>query len=262
MRFLDVTAAAGLRNPLWGASAVFLVYDRDGWLDLFVVNYVAYDPSLPCRSASGRPEYCNPKGFAGTACKLFRNRGPQADPQSVAFEDVSVRARVGSVAGPGLGVIAADFDGDGWPDLFVANDGQPNRLWMNKRDGTAAAEASALSPPSPLLPPPPSSPPSSCGVGHTANGSRAFAGMGVALGDVDGDGLLDLFVTHPAVEQADEHRALKNRARAASSKTPPVESKLSGTRRRGTGFGAVLTDFDNDGRPDLVLPTGAIVYRC
>jgi hypothetical protein len=234
MRFLDVTTAAGIRNPLWGASAVFLDYDRDGWLDLFVVNYVAYDPSLPCRSASGRLEYCNPKGFAGTACKLFRNRGARAD-GSAAFEDVSVRARVGSVAGPGLGVIAADFDGDGWPDIFVANDGQPNRLWMNKRDGTFAEEAASR------------------GVSHTAMG-QAFAGMGIALGDVDGDGLFDLYVTH----LASETNTLWKQGPRGQFGDATSGWGLSGTRWRGTGFGTVLVDFDNDGRPDLAVANGAV----
>ena len=236
MRFLDVTVAAGIRNPLWGASAVFLDFDRDGWLDLFVVNYVAYDPSLPCQAASGRPEYCNPKGFAGTTCKLFRNRRAQAD-GSAAFEDVSVLSRVGSVAGPGLGVIAADFDGDGWPDIFVANDGQPNRLWMNKRDGTFAEEASSR------------------GVSHTAMG-QAFAGMGVALGDVDGDGLLDLYVTHLASET---NTLWKQGPRGQSGDALPAAAGVERNAvKRGTGFGTVLVDFDNDGRPDLAVANGAV----
>ncbi len=137
MKFEDVTAEAGIDNPTWGTSAAFLDYDRDGWLDLFIVNYVDYDPTRACLTPSGEREYCAPKVFPRTVCRLFRNRGGEKP----TFEDVTDKSHIAEHSGPGLGVAVADFDGDGWPDVFVANDAQPNHLWMNQRDGTFREEA-------------------------------------------------------------------------------------------------------------------------
>ena len=134
--FDDVTAESGLSNLLWGTSAAFLDYDRDGWLDLVVVNYLEYEPKADCFSPGGLRDFCGPNVFRGTSSKLFRNRGPgpgrNGKPARVRFEDVSFESGIGRLAGPGLGVACADFDGDGWPDIFVSNDGKPNRLWMNR----------------------------------------------------------------------------------------------------------------------------------
>ena len=157
--FRETTESSGLVSPLWGCSASFLDYDRDGWLDLVVANYVAYDPSRPCISAGGVEDFCAPKEFEGTVTKLFRNttglrigdRGSRAsgrvDPggagaaSPASFADVTLAAGLGQTPGPGLGVLCADFSGDGWADIFIANDGQPNRLWINRRDGTFSEEA-------------------------------------------------------------------------------------------------------------------------
>ncbi|MCS7046879.1 MAG: VCBS repeat-containing protein, partial [Gemmataceae bacterium] len=181
-RFRDATAAASLNNPLWGMSAAFLDFDRDGWLDLVVVNYLDYDPKVVCRTPQGAPDFCGPNQFNGRSSKLFRNLGvgPSRDSKPPAwrgFEDVSLASGIASLPGPGLGVVCADFDGDGWPDIFVANDGKPNRLWMNRKDGTFKDEAVSR------------------GAAVTALGN-AYAGMGVAIGDTTGRGLLDLYVTH------------------------------------------------------------------
>src|SRR5262249_25042926 len=135
--FTDVTREAGLQNPRWGTSAAFLDYDRDGWLDLVVANYVRYDPSVPCPQQNGTLDSRAPRTFPGTVTALSRNlgRAPGDPPGRVRFEDVTRPSGLASAPGPGLGVLCADFDGDGWPDIFVANDGAANHLWVNQKDG-------------------------------------------------------------------------------------------------------------------------------
>ena len=140
-KFEDVTEDAGLQNPAWGTSAAFFDFDRDGWLDLVVVNYVEYDPSWPCTNRAPASRLLrSPKLSGGRQPTVSQSAAP-AD-GSVRFEDVSVASGVGRLPGPGLGVLCADFDGDGWPDIFVANDGQPNRLWLNQKNGTFQEEGS------------------------------------------------------------------------------------------------------------------------
>jgi hypothetical protein len=142
-KFTEITKESGLENPEWGTSACFVDYDRDGWLDLVVANYVIYDPEHACiPSQKAGPDFCSPSPFPTTHARLFRNLGRKsAESQaSVRFEDVSVKSGLASVTGAGLGVICADFDGDGWPDIFVANDTQPNHLWINRHDGTFSEE--------------------------------------------------------------------------------------------------------------------------
>jgi hypothetical protein len=241
MKFEDVTVEAGLTNLQWGTSAAFLDYDRDGWLDLFIVNYVDYDPAIRCYAPDGNPSYCAPNTFQGSSSKLFRNRGREIarDQQivlpRVAFEDVTVKSRIGDKPGPGLGVVAADFDGDGWPDIFVANDAAPNHLWINKRDGTFSEEAIAR------------------GVARTAMG-QAYAGMGIAVGDVGNQGLLDLYVTHLTEET---NTLWKQGPRGYFRDMTPVWG-LTGMRWRGTGFGTLMGDFDNDGWLDIAVVNGRI----
>ncbi len=142
----DVTVEAGLSNPLWAVSAAFVDYDRDGYLDLVVVNYLDYDAKVQCHSPRGERSFCMPSRFRGACSKLFHNLGPvpakNGKPAArVRFEDVSFASGIGRLPGPGLGVVCADFNGDGWPDIFVSNDGKPNRLWINRHDGTFVDEA-------------------------------------------------------------------------------------------------------------------------
>jgi hypothetical protein len=244
-KFTDVTKEAGLSNPSWGTSAAFFDYDRDGWLDLVVVNYVDYDPTWPCTRPDGQRDYCSPKTFRGRVTRLFHNTGGRlaagkegATPPRVRFEDVTGPSGMGRLPGPGLGVAVADFDGDGWPDVFVANDGAANHLWVNQRDGTFKEEAVQR------------------GVAYNGMG-QAQAGMGIALGDVDGDGLFDLFVTHLTEET---HTLWKQGPRGLfQDHTAPAG--LIASAWRGTGFGTLLADFDHDGALDLALANGRVAAR-
>ena len=235
--FTDVTRDAGLDNLHWATSAAFVDYDRDGWLDLVVVNYVEYTPSARCLTNGGLQDYCHPSAFYGTVTNLYRNRGRVGHGKKVRFQDVTLASGLGRLPGPGLGVACADFNDDGWPDIFVANDGVANRLWINQHDGTFRDEA--------LL----------HGVAYNTSG-RGQANMGVALGDVRGKGLFDLFVTH----LTEETPALWVQKPPGFFKDQTAAAGLLGAHWRGTGFGTVLADFDHDGALDLAIVNGR-VYR-
>jgi enediyne biosynthesis protein E4 len=241
--FTDVTKESGLGSPGWGASAAFFDYDRDGWLDLVVVQYVDYDPTWPCTDGSGAREYCPPKTFPGQVTRLFRNLGKVVGRPGVRFQDVTVASGLGAQTGPGLGVVCADFDGDGWPDLFVANDGAPNHLWVNqvgrpdrKKEDPFFKEEGVRR-----------------GLAYNAMG-QAEAGMGIALGDVDGDGLFEVFVTH----LTEETHTLWGQGPRGLFRDRTAEAGLAAPRRRGTGFGTALADFDHDGAPDAAVANGRI----
>ena len=135
--FSDATLETGTGDDLWGTSASFLDFDRDGWLDHYVANYVVFDVAANprCYATSSRRDYCGPSDFPPQPDRFYRNLG------NGSFEEVSVRALRGYVTEPGLGVVATDFDGDGWTDLYVANDGRPNHLWINQRDGSFVDDA-------------------------------------------------------------------------------------------------------------------------
>lgn len=230
-KFVDVTVEAGIQCPQWGASAAFVDTDRDGWLDLVVVNYVDYDPSKNCPAANGKPSYCSPKSFPGSPSRLYRNRGTKR----TSFEDVSLASGIGTLPAPGLGVYAADLTGDGWPDLFIANDGKPNFLWVNQKNGTFKEEAVSR------------------GVAYTFMG-QAFAGMGIAAGDVDNDGLVDLYVTHLGLET----NTLWKQGPRGVFRDRTTEAGLAATKWRGTGFGTLMADFDADGSLDIAIVNGRV----
>src|SRR5581483_686026 len=151
------------------------------------------------------------------------------------FQDVTLASGLGKLPGPGLGVVAADFDGDGWPDVFVANDKEPNRLWMNQQNRTFRDEAVQR------------------GVAYDGLG-RAGAGMGIALGDVDGDGLFDLFVDH----LTEETHTLWLQGPRGLFQDRSARAGVLDSAWRGTGFGTLLVDLDHDGNLDLALVNGRV----
>lgn len=234
--FEDATDSAGVALPRWGTSTSFVDYDRDGWLDLVVVNYVDYDPSRACVETTGRQDYCHPNQFPGTAARLFRNRGRSPEGRWLGYLDVSVPSGLAAKPSNGLGVACADFNGDGWVDLFVANDARPNHLWINRRDGTFVDEAIEH------------------GVAYNGSGN-VQANMGVALADVDRDGHLDLFVTHLSEEL---HTLWRQNPRGRFHDATAAAG-LASPRWRGTGFGTVAADFDHDGYPDLAVVNGRVI---
>jgi hypothetical protein len=233
--FTDIAREAGLEDSQWGTSAAFVDYDRDGWLDLVVVHYLAYDPSWPCLGADGSRDFCHPGAFPGTVTRLYHNLGASGRTPGVRFEDVTARSGLAGKPGPGLGVVCADFDGDGWPDIFVANDSKPNHLWINRHDGTFKEEAVAR--------------------GLAYNGqAQPQANMGIAVGDVDGDGLFDVLITH----LTDETHTLWRQGPRGLFRDRTAAAGLAATRWRGTGFGTALADFDHDGALDLVVANGRV----
>ncbi len=231
--FAYVTRSAGLVHPHWATSACFVDYDRDGWLDLVVVNYVDYDPTRVC-DAGGKADYCPPWSFQGTVTRLYHNRGKSGN-GGVAFEDVTVAAGLGRTPGPGLGVLAADFDGDGWPDILVANDAQPNRLWINRHDGTFRDEAAQR------------------GLAYNGLG-QPQGNMGIALGDVDGSDRFAVFITH----LNEELHTLWTQESPGRFRDGTAAAGLAASRWHGTGFGTFFGDFDNDGALDLAIVNGSV----
>lgn len=240
-RFSDVTEAAGIENARWGASGCFLDYDRDGWLDLYVTNYVDYFESKQCGDATGQRDFCGPQAFSGTVDKLFRNvtgesaADDQASLRLPRFSDETVRSGNAERSGPGLGVLSADFNEDGWPDLYIANDGAPNWLWINQRDGTFVDEAVLLGCATDVL-------------------GRSQAGMGVALGDLDGDGRSDLFVTHLAGEM----NALYWNRGSVGFEEDSVTAGLGTVSFPYTGFGTAMVDLEHDGDLDMLVVNGRV----
>jgi hypothetical protein len=227
-RLEDVTARAGVGDGGWSVSAAFADLDADGRLDLFVARYVEYAP-VRCRLPSSRPDYCGPKSFPPQPDRVFRNRGDGT------FEEATARWLGPQRAGPGLGVAAADLDGHGRTDVYVANDGAENHLWLN-RDGPALREEGLIG-----------------GVALSGTGA-AQAGMGVDAGDVDGDLDLDLVVTNLTGEGS----TLYVNQGGGQFEDGTAASGLGPASLPLTGFGARLLDYDNDGWLDLAVANGAV----
>lgn len=230
-KFIDVTKESGTDDPRWSTSASFFDYDRDGWLDLMLVNYAEFSiaNSPNCYAATTARDYCTPRVFRAPGNRLFHNKG------NGVFEDVTVAAGLSKEFGHGLGIVTADFNDDGWIDIYVANDGDPNQLWTNQKNGTFINDA--------LL----------AGASVNRNG-QAEAGMGVDVGDFDGNGTDDIFVTH----LMDETNTLFVNLGKALFEDRTRESGLGMPGRRFTGFGTVFFDYDNDGWLDLFVANGAV----
>ncbi|MEZ5356650.1 MAG: CRTAC1 family protein [Bryobacteraceae bacterium] len=230
-RFTDITATAGVASGRWSTSAVFFDFDRDGDLDLFHTRYVAVSITErpKCQSPGGAKDYCGPQVYRPEADVLYENLGGGR------FRDVSEAAGIAARAGPGLGVTAADFDGDGWTDLYVANDGAANHVWMNQRDGTFREKGLEL------------------GAAYAETGLPR-AGMGVASADMDGDGHPDVIVTN----LTNEGSTLFGYAGAAGFFDTSAQARLGQPTAPYTGFGVGWFDYDNDGWLDLFMANGAV----
>jgi len=229
--FEDVTTAARVGGSVWSSSSVFVDFDSDGDLDLFVTNYIQWsvDAEIVCQNQSRIETYCGPSSYdAPLRDSLYQNNGDGT------FTDISEQAGLASKFGNGLGVVAADFDLDGKPELFVANDGLPNQLWRQTTAGRFEDVALRMG----------------CAVD---NQGRAKAGMGVAAADIDQDGDEDLLVVNLTGE--DDSLFRNDRVRFVD-RTRTAGLSLVSQRR--TRFGVILRDFDHDGILDCYHANGRV----
>lgn len=234
--FADVTEKAGVagrdveRQKLWSVSAAWLDYDNDGFLDLLVSNYCEWSPEadLVCGGlASEDRTYCHPDSYRGQPPQLYRNNGDGT------FDDVSLEAGVGNILGKGMGLSVADFDGDGYQDVFVANDNARNFLFHNLGDGKFREEGIPL------------------GVAFNGDG-RYISGMGADFRDYDGDGWPDIVMTGLKRETFELFRNIDGEYFEDAS----ASSSILSLSRRWSGWSCGLADFDNDGNRDFFTANG------
>ncbi|MGA7313818.1 MAG: CRTAC1 family protein [Silvibacterium sp.] len=232
--FTDVTAKAGVADDgQWSTSAGWFDYDKDGWLDLVVTNYIEWTPKNNLWCGERRPgyrSYCNPNNYKGEKTKLYHNN------HDGTFTDVSDKSGVGKPESKGMGVVLADFNNDGWPDIAIANDTWPNFLFLNNHDGTFK-DVSLIS-----------------GLAVSEDG-KYEAGMGIDAADVDGDGLLDVYITHLDLEL---NRLYHNNG----DETFTDDTFASGIGNKAilmSGIAAKFIDYDNDGWPDILQLNGAML---
>ena len=230
--FIDVTEKAGLggRNS-FSTSALWFDFDRDGHLDLFICNYVKWSPEhdVFCSVDGKHRSYCTPEAYRGATCWLFRNRGDGT------FEDVTAKSGIFDTSSKSLGVAMLDYDKDGWPDLIVANDTQPNKLYRNQRNGTFAEIGVRA------------------GIAFSDDG-KARAGMGIDVADYDNSGTPGIAITN----FDDEMIALYHAGARGGYADAAMQTGVGPASRNNLGFGCVFFDADLDGRLDLLAVNGHI----
>jgi hypothetical protein len=236
--FTDVTQKAGLlhEGTRFGTGCTWIDYDRDGRLDLFVAHYTVFDLSrIPPRGKdpdcnyNGVPIFCGPAGLQQESCRLYHNNGDGT------FSDVSAKSGIAAIKpGYALTAVATDFDGDGWPDIYVACDTSPSLFFRNNHDGTFVEEGLER------------------GVSLSEDGQEQ-AGMGLGIGDVNGDGYLDIFKTH---FRGDTEVLYRNNGKGYF-RDVTLRAGL-GVETRFVGWGAAITDLDNDGLADIFFSTGMV----
>ena len=233
-RFTDVTTAAGVGHAGFGTSAVFVDYDSDGDLDLFALNYLVWTVEMEreCRNELGELEYCHPGAYNAPAMDvLYRNNGDGT------FTDATLDAGMSAAFGTGLGLACGDFSGDGLIDIFVANDGIKDQLWVNLGDGRFEERGMLAG----------------CAIDLAG---QAKAGMGVTVNDIDDDGDLDLMVCN-LVRESDSY--FVNNGGFFVDAT--AAAGLAGRSRMYTRFGMAWVDFDNDGYLDLYQANGRVARQ-
>jgi len=230
-KFRDVTREAGIHNANFGTSAAWLDYDRDGKLDLFVANYVQWTPAgdLRCSLDGATKSYCTPESYKGTSSKLYHNLG------NGKFEDVSQKAGVADPTSKSLGITILDYNGDGWPDLFVSNDTQPNKLYRNNRNGTFTEEGMAA------------------GVAFGEDGVARGA-MGVDWADYDRSGRPDLLVGN----FSNQMLGLYHNEGGGLFVDEAPSSAVGKASLLTLAFGVFFFDYDLDGYPDIFAANGHI----
>lgn len=225
--FTDVTERAGIKVDGWSISSTWLDYDRDGCVDLFVGRYVKFDPKY--RNYYAADNYPGPLDYEGETNRLFHNNCDGT------FTDVTDKSGIGAAIGRTMGVTAADFDGDGWPDIYVANDKTENFLFHNRHDGTFEEIAS------------------DAGVAYGQDG-EATSSMGPIFADITGNGLLDLWVS-----DAHYNRLMKNNGKGGFDDIGIV-SGLSQANAQYVSWGSGVYDFDNDGLLDILVFHGGLIH--